>query len=198
MAGLLPHRLTGTTGKKFVSNKGMKFWQAVRLGAGWGTSTYPCRGCWTEQTWRVFEAVNYTWSGDLEPVAQLGQLVGRLVDGGGQDRIAKDDAGLRGWFRDAVLESVPHSGLGEWNDVLLRACAGDGAQDRDWVQAQQQPSRRWMQERYEARIYVWAYLTGASHHNGGMRSVCDAFRMTDPSDAQAWERLVTTLRHTLR
>ncbi len=61
-------------------------WQALRLGAGWGISSEPCDdGHWTEQTWRVFEAVDYRWSGDLEPVARLGQLVGRHVDSGGQD-----------------------------------------------------------------------------------------------------------------
>jgi hypothetical protein len=73
-----------------------------------------------EQTRRVLEAVDYRWSGDLEPVTRLGQLVGRHVDSGGRDRIAADDALLTGWFRDAVLEFLPHPGPGDWNDVLLR------------------------------------------------------------------------------
>jgi hypothetical protein len=59
------------------------------LGAGWGTRTEPCHGNWAEQTWRVFKAVYYRWSGDLEPVAHRGRLVGRHVDGGGQERIAE-------------------------------------------------------------------------------------------------------------
>ncbi len=112
-------------------------WQALRLGAGWGISSEPCDdGYWTEQTWRVFEAVDYRWSGDPEPVARLGQLVGRHVDSGGQDRIADDDALFTGWFRDAVLELLPQPGFGDWNDVLLRACHGPGG-GRTGVQARQ-------------------------------------------------------------
>lgn len=49
----------------------------------------------------------------------LGQLVGRHVDSGGQDRIAADDALLTGWFRDAILDFLPHPGL--WLVVMERA-----------------------------------------------------------------------------
>ncbi|MDX5564421.1 hypothetical protein PYK79_15320 [Streptomyces sp. ID05-04B] len=197
----VPHRLTGITGRKFVSNKGMQMLQALRLGAGWGISSEPCDdGDWTEQTWRVFEAVDYRWSGDLEPVARLGQLVGRHVDSGGQDRIADDDALLTGWFRDAILEFLPHPGLGEWNDVLLRACHGQGEGDRGWVQQQipPEPTRRRQRRREEPRVYVWEYMTGTSHHNGGMRSISATFRMTEPTDAQAMEWMTATMRHALR
>jgi hypothetical protein len=31
-----------------------------------------------------------------------------------------------------------------------------------------------------------------------MRSICDTFRMTDPNNARAMERTVTTVRHALR
>lgn len=196
----IQHRLTGTTGKKFVSNNGMKFLQAVRLGAGWGINTSPNEGEWTEQTWRVFEAVNYAWTGDLEPVAQLGRIVGQLVDGGGQDRLEDDDPKLRGWFRDAVLEFMPHPGLGEWNDVLLRACHGQGERDRAWVRQQipPEPTHRRQQRRDEPRVHVWEYLTGTAHHNGGMRSISATFRMTDPTEAQAMEWMTATVRHALR
>ncbi|MBC7271958.1 hypothetical protein ACF09G_36250 [Streptomyces albogriseolus] len=196
----IPHQLTGLTGNKFVSNRGMQMWQALRLGAGWGTSTDPCRGGWVEQTWRVFEAVDYRWSGNLEPVAHLGRLVGRHVNGGGQERIATDDTRLAGWFRDAILEFVPHPNLGEWNDVLLRACHGQGEQDRHWVQQQipTPPTHRRQQQRVEPRVYVWEYLTGTSRHNGGMRSISAAFRMTEPSDDQAMAWMTATMRHALR
>ena len=69
-------------------------------------------------------------------MAQLGRIVGQFGDGGGQDRIEDADRNLSGWFRDAILEFVP---LGEWDDVLLRACQGPGEQDRAWARQQFPP-----------------------------------------------------------
>ncbi|MFJ4681648.1 hypothetical protein [Kitasatospora sp. NPDC088783] len=89
--------------------------QAVRLGAGWGTcdGDGPDPTRWKEQTWRVIVAVDYRRSGDLEPAAHLGQLIGTLVDGDGQQRIGNDDALLRGWFRDSTRAFLPHPAIGD-------------------------------------------------------------------------------------
>ncbi|MFF1918199.1 hypothetical protein ACFVYE_43120 [Streptomyces sp. NPDC058239] len=80
---------------------------------------------------------------------------------GGQDRIAEDDSLLTGWFRDAILK-CPTPASGEWNDVLLRACHGQGEQDRDWVRQQipPVPTHHRQLRRKEPRICVWEYLTG--------------------------------------
>ncbi|MFB8242869.1 hypothetical protein ACFC58_40675 [Kitasatospora purpeofusca] len=55
----VPERLAGLTNGKFVGPAGVNMWQAVRLGAGWGTTDGggfdPAD--WTEQTWRVMVAV---------------------------------------------------------------------------------------------------------------------------------------------
>ncbi|MFJ1535365.1 hypothetical protein ACIOFV_44490 [Streptomyces mirabilis] len=48
-----------------------------------------------------------TWS---RAGPRLGQMVGRHVDSGGQDRIADDDALLTGWFRDLILEFLHADG----------------------------------------------------------------------------------------
>lgn len=111
----------------------MQICQALRPGARLGISGEPRDdGHWTEQTWRAFEAVDHLWREDLEPVARLGRLVGRDVDGGGQTRSADNDAVLTGRFRDTVLAFLPHPGLGEGNDVLLRACHGQGSTTVGW------------------------------------------------------------------
>ncbi|MGX1114884.1 hypothetical protein RKD37_000247 [Streptomyces ambofaciens] len=96
--------------------------------------------------------------------------------------------------------SCPTPALGDWNDVLLRACHGQGEQDRDWVQQQipPEPTHRRHRRREEPRVYVWEYLTRTSHHNGGMRSISATFRMTQPTDAQAMEWMIATMRHALR
>ncbi|MFC8394581.1 hypothetical protein [Streptomyces sp. NPDC057238] len=97
-----------------------------------------------------------------------------------------------GWYHDGLMadpEFLPHPGLGGWNDVLLRACRGQGEQDRDWVQQQipPEPTHRRHRRREEPRVHVWEYLTRTSRHNGGMRAISATFRMTEPTDAQAVE-----------
>ncbi len=197
----IPQRLTGLTNGKFVGQKGINMWQAVRLGAGWGTSTEPCRGRWTEQVWRVMVAVNYQWSGDLEPVAHLGQLLGALVDGGGQQHLDNDNTARRGWFRDCVLEFLPHPALSaEWNDVLLRACHGEADLERDgtWVRTQQPPApRQPLEQPWEPRIDLWNNLT-AWAPDGGMRIVCEVYKLTQPSPEEAMGWMATAVRHALR
>ncbi|MER5642317.1 hypothetical protein ABT095_35925 [Kitasatospora sp. NPDC002227] len=198
----IPERLTGLTNRQFVGPRGMNLWQAVRLGAGWGTSTGPCDGDWTEQTWRVMVAVDYRWRGDLEPAARLGQLMGALVDGGGQERLAADRTARRGWFRDSVLEFLPHPAMGmEWNDVLLRACRGEAdlEQDGAWVRAQEPPApiRPSAQPPWEPRIDLWEMLADCPSH-GGMRIVCEVYKFTQPSPEQAMSWMTTAVRHALR
>ncbi|MFJ7250102.1 hypothetical protein ACIQWA_36460 [Kitasatospora sp. NPDC098652] len=200
----VPERLTGLTDGKFVGPKGMNMWQAVRVGAGWGTNSGgPDPARWKEQTWRVMVAVDYRWSGDLEPVAQLGRLIGALVDGGGQKRIADDDDLLRGWFRDSTREFLPHPAMGGWNDVLLRACDGqaDLEQDGAWVRSQQPapvPRRPGEPEPWEYRIDLWNNLVGIAAHPGGMRIVCEVYKLTQPSPEQAMNWMTTAVRHALR
>ncbi|WP_327071931.1 hypothetical protein [Kitasatospora sp. NBC_01302] len=198
----IPVHLVGLTSGKFVGPKGMNMWQAIRLGAGWGIGTEPSRGRWVEQTWRVMVATDYWWTGDLEPVAQLGRLIGALVDGGGQDRIADDDDLLHGWFRDSTREFLPHPAIGdEWNDVLLRACHGDADLERDgaWVRAQEPaPAPRQRNQPWEPRIDLWDNLVGRAAHNGGMRIVCEVYKLTQPSPEQAMGWMTTAVRHALR
>ncbi|MGK4586226.1 hypothetical protein [Kitasatospora sp. HPMI-4] len=200
----IPERLTGLTNGKFVGPAGMNMWQAVRLGAGWGTNdggSY--QGRWKEQTWRVMVAVDYQWSGDLEPVAHLGRLIGALVDGGGQQRIAGNDELLRGWFRDCTRDFLPHPVMGAWNDVLLRACNGQANldQDGDWVSAQKPapvPRRRGEPEPWEYRIDLWNNLVGIAAHPGGMRIVSEVYKLTKPTPEQAMGWMTTAVRHALR
>ncbi len=73
---------------------------------------------------------------------------GVLVDGGGQDRLSADHSARRGWFRDSVLEFLPHPALGtQWNDVQLRACHGDPdlSQDGAWMTTTVRHGLRWGQ-----------------------------------------------------
>ncbi|RAJ32832.1 hypothetical protein K353_05830 [Kitasatospora sp. SolWspMP-SS2h] len=191
-----PHisqRLTGLTNGKFVGPSGLNMRQAVRLRAGWGTcdggGPDPARG--KEQTWRVMVAVDYRWGGDLEPVAYLGQLIGILVDGGGQQRIGDDDALLRGGFRDSTRTFLPHPIIGdEWNAVLLRVCERRADLERDgaWVRAQVPvpvPRRRGEPERWEYRVDLWNNLVGVAAHPGGMRIVSEVYELTQPAPEQA-------------
>lgn len=123
----VPHRLTGLTGRKFVSNKGLQMWQALRLGAGWGISSEPCDdGHWPN---RPGGSSKPSAAGGAETWSRSPGSAGwsAATSTAAARRIADDDAFLTGWFRDAILEFLPHPGLGEWNDVLLRACHGPGA-----------------------------------------------------------------------
>lgn len=191
----VPLVAVGITGQSFVGAGGMDFWQALRLGAGWGTSIHPQDGVeMTEQTSRVFEVVDRAWEGDLEPVARLGRLAGRVVAGGAQDRIEEDDVLLQGWFRDAVAAFLPAPHLSSgWNAVLGRAVRGrHSLGDTAWVEGQV-PANGW-----DDRVQVWRYLTGAAAHNGGMRSICAVYRGASPSQDEAMAWMMLTLRHALR
>lgn len=130
-------------------------------------------------------------------MAQLGRIVGQFGDGGGQDRIEDADRNLSGWFRDAILEFVP---LGEWDDVLLRACQGPGEPGPRLgpaaVSTGADPPPALGRE--EPRVFVGDYLAGLAHHNGGTCAISATFRVTDPTEAQAMEWMTATVRHALR
>ncbi|WP_405363560.1 hypothetical protein OG535_39820 [Kitasatospora sp. NBC_00085] len=88
-------------------------------------------------------------------------------------------------------------------DVLLRACDGQADLEHDgaWVRARQPapvPRRRGEPEPWEYRIDLWNNLVGIAAHPGGMRIVCEVYKLTKPSPEQAMSWMTTAVRHALR